>query len=49
VSVAPYVVAYVDDTRDREVTKRDPFGFEGSRYANPQSRIIVEIADCHEG
>jgi hypothetical protein len=26
--------------------KRDPFGYEGSRYVNPQPRIILEIADC---
>src|SRR5215218_7522995 len=38
--------AYVEDTSAREVTKRDPFGYEGSRYVNPQPRIILEIADC---
>lgn len=43
-----YVVAYVEDTSDREITKRDPFGYEGSRYVNPQPRIILEIADCSE-
>ena len=41
-----YVVAYVEDTSARELTKRDPFGYEGSRYVNPQPRIILEIADC---
>ena len=40
------VVACVEDTSGREVTKRDPFGYEGSRYVNPQPRIILEIADC---
>jgi hypothetical protein len=24
------------------------FGYEGSRYVNPQPRIILEIADCSE-
>lgn len=43
-----YVVAYVEDTSGRELTKRDPFGFEGNRYVNPQPRIILEIADCSE-
>jgi hypothetical protein len=41
-----YVVAYVEDTSSRQLTKRDPFGYEGSRYINPQPRIILEIADC---
>jgi hypothetical protein len=41
-----YVVAYVEDTSAREITKRDSFGYEGSRYVNPQPRIILEIADC---
>src|SRR5215218_5639945 len=41
-----YVVAYVEDTSARELTKRDPFGYEGSRYVNSQPRIILEIADC---
>ncbi|MGH2797953.1 MAG: hypothetical protein ACRDM0_09850 [Thermoleophilaceae bacterium] len=41
-----YVVAYVEDTSGRELTKRDPFGYESSRYVNPQPRIILEIADC---
>lgn len=41
-----YVVAYVEDTSARELTKRDPFGYEGSRYVNPQPRMILEIADC---
>jgi hypothetical protein len=41
-----YVVAYVEDTSSRELTKRDPFGYQGSRYVNPQPRIILEIADC---
>lgn len=41
-----YVVAYVENTSDREVTKRDLFGYEGNRYVNPQPRIILEIADC---
>ena len=27
-----YVVAYVEDTSSRELSKRDPFGYEGSRY-----------------
>jgi hypothetical protein len=43
-----YVVAYVEDTSVREITKRDSFGYEGSRYINPQPRIILEIADCSE-
>jgi hypothetical protein len=43
-----YVVAYVEDTSTRELTKRDPFGYEGSRYVNPQPRIILEIADCSQ-
>ena len=43
-----YVVAYVEDTSGREITKRDPFGYEGSHYVNPQPRIILEIADCSE-
>ncbi|MDX6475940.1 MAG: hypothetical protein QOH95_1451 [Gaiellaceae bacterium] len=43
-----YVVAYVEDTSRREVTKRDNFGYEDSRYVNPQPRIILEIADCSE-
>jgi hypothetical protein len=38
--------AYVEDTSSREITKRDPFGYEGSKYLNPQPRIILEIADC---
>ncbi len=41
-----YVVAYVEDTSCRELTKRDPFDYESSRYVNPQPRIILEIADC---
>jgi hypothetical protein len=41
-----YVVAYVEDTSEREITKRDAFGDEGSRYVNPQPRINLEIADC---
>ncbi len=41
-----YVVAYVEDTSARELTKRDPFGYESSRYVNPQPRIILAIADC---
>jgi hypothetical protein len=41
-----YVVAYVEDTSGREITRRDPFGYEGNRYVNPQPRIILEIADC---
>ena len=41
-----YVVAYVEDTSDRDITKRDPFGYEGSRYTNPQPRTILEIGDC---
>ena len=45
---AAYVVAYVEDTSGREITKRDLFGYEGSRYVNPQPRIILEIADCSE-
>jgi hypothetical protein len=43
-----YIVAYVEDTSDREITKRDLFGYESSRYVNPQPRIILEIADCSE-
>ncbi len=43
-----YVVAYVEDTSGREITKRYLFGYEGSRYVNPQPRIILEIADCSE-
>jgi hypothetical protein len=43
-----YVVAYVEDTSARELTKRDPFGYEGSRYVNPQPRTILEIADCSQ-
>lgn len=39
-------MAYVEDTSEREITKRDPFGYEGGRYVNPQPRIILEIADC---
>jgi hypothetical protein len=41
-----YVVAYVEDTSARELTKRDHFGYEDSRYVNPQPRLILEIADC---
>ena len=41
-----YVVAYVEDTSGREITKRDSFGYEGSRYVNPRPRIILEISDC---
>lgn len=41
-----YVVAYVEDTIVREISKRDNFGVEGKRYVNPQPRIILEIADC---
>jgi hypothetical protein len=41
-----YVVAYVEDTSTREITKRDPLGYEGGSYVNPQPRIILEIADC---
>ncbi len=43
-----YVVAYVEDTSGREITKRDLFGDEGGRYVNPQPRIVLEIADCSE-
>ena len=43
-----YVVAYVEDTSARELTKRDPFDFEGNTYVNPQPRIILEIADCSQ-
>lgn len=43
-----YVVAYVEDTSARELTKRDPFGYAGSGFVNPQPRIILEIADCSE-
>lgn len=43
-----YVVAYVGDTSGREITRRDLFGYEGSRYVNPQPRIILEITDCSE-
>src|SRR5712691_9434742 len=41
-----YVVAYVEDTSGREITKRDAFGYEGSRYVNPRPRVILEISDC---
>jgi hypothetical protein len=41
-----YVVAYVEDTSARELTTRDPFGFEGAEYVNLRPRIILEIADC---
>jgi hypothetical protein len=41
-----YVVAYVEDTSGREITKFDPFGYEGGRYVNLQPWIILEIADC---
>lgn len=41
-----FVVAYVEDTDSREITMRDAFGYEGSRYVNPQPRIILEVADC---
>ena len=41
-----HVVAYVEDTSGRELTKRDPFGYKGNRYVNPPPRIILEIADC---
>lgn len=43
-----YVVAYVEDTSGREITRRDSFGYEGSRYVNPHPRLILEIADCSE-
>lgn len=43
-----YVVAYVEDTSGREITKCDPFGYAGSRHVNLQPRIILEIADCSE-
>jgi hypothetical protein len=43
-----YVVAYVEDTSDREITRRDLFGYESSRYVNPRPRIILEIADCSD-
>ncbi len=43
-----HVVAYVEDTSEREITQRDLFGYEGSRYVNPQPRIILEIADCSD-
>ena len=43
-----YVVAYVEDTSARVLTKRDSFGYEGSRYVNPRPRIILEIADCSQ-
>ena len=41
-----YVVAYVEDTWTREITKRDRFGDERDRFVNPEPRIILEIADC---
>jgi len=41
-----YVVAYVEDTSGREITKRDAFGYKGSRYVNPRPRVILEISDC---
>jgi hypothetical protein len=43
-----YVVVYVEDTSDREITKRDLLGYEGTRYVNPRPRVILEIADCSE-
>ena len=43
-----YVVAYVEDTSGREITKRDLFGYDGGCYVRPQPRIILEIADCSE-
>jgi hypothetical protein len=43
-----HVVAYVEDTSEREITRRDLSGFESSRFVNPQPRIILEIADCAE-
>jgi hypothetical protein len=42
------VVAYVENTSNREITRRDLFGYESSRYVNPQPRITLEIADCSE-
>src|SRR6266545_2860393 len=44
-----YVVAYVEDTSEREITRHDLFGYERSRYVNPQPRIILEIADARSG
>jgi hypothetical protein len=42
-----YVIAYVEDTSSREITKdHDVLGPEGRRYVNPWPRIILEIADC---
>ena len=41
-----YVVAYVEDTSAREITKRDPYGCETGRYVNPHPRIILDLADC---
>jgi hypothetical protein len=41
-----YVVAYVEDTSGRKITKRDLFGYESARWVNPRPRLILEIADC---
>ena len=41
-----YVVAYVEDTSGRKITKRDLFGYETGRWVNPRPRIILEVADC---
>jgi hypothetical protein len=41
-----YVVAYVEDTSGRKITKRDLFGYESGRWVNPRPRIILELADC---
>jgi hypothetical protein len=43
-----YVVAYVEDTSERPIAKRDLFGSRSRRYVNPEPRIILEIADCAE-
>jgi hypothetical protein len=41
-----YVVAYVEDTSHRKITKRDLFGYESTRWINPRPRILLEISDC---
>ncbi len=36
-----YVVAYVEDTSEREITKRDSYGNHVGRYVNPEPRMIL--------
>jgi hypothetical protein len=40
-----YVVAYVEDTSVRAISKRDTYG-DTDRYVNHRPRIILEISDC---